>query len=112
MSKTKSTIETTAQEITSPEVTAPSVGQRLMLTFDAVKPFTHKQEDGTELKLQRVYHFNVPYMSPYGEVYQVIDEIREEVKRQEIVTKENAAKLESEKIAKEKELAAQEASIS
>ena len=77
-----------------------AMGQRLMLTFDAAKPFTHKNEDGTELKLQRVYHLNVPYLSPFEEIYQVLEDFKKEVKRQEQVSKENAAKARKEQEAK------------
>ena len=69
----------------------PSVGQRLLWSFDVVKPFKHKQEDGTELDLQRVYQFILPYGSPFEETYAVLDEIRAGVQKIEVISKEQEA---------------------
>lgn len=104
------TLESKTLESKTLESKTQTVGQRLMLTFDCIKPFTHKGEDGTETQLQRVYHFNVPYMSPFEEIYTVIDEFKAEVQKQEKLNKENTARIAAEKAAKDKEEAVIESS--
>jgi len=81
----------------------PLIGQRLAWSFDIVKAFKHKQEDGTEVDLQRVYQLVLPYGAPFEEIYTVINELKEELQAIEIKTKEQAAKLAAEAEAKQAE---------
>ena len=68
-----------------------TIGQRLTWSFDLAKPFKHKQEDGTEIDLQRVYQVVLPYGAPFDETYTVLDEIKAEIQKIEAIAKEQAA---------------------
>ena len=88
-----------------------NVGQRLIWSIDVAKAFKHKQEDGTELDLQRVYQLVLPYGAPFDETYSVLADLLAEVKKLEQISKDQAAKLEAEKAAKEKQITTEEAAI-
>jgi hypothetical protein len=87
------------------------IGQRLVWTLDLPREFKHKQEDGSELDLQRLYQLVLPYGAPFEEIYSVLEDMVSEVKRLESISKEAAAKAQAEKEAKEAEEAVVEASI-
>lgn len=74
-----------------------TVGQRIMLTLDCVRVFTQKDESGSDVQLQRVYHLNLPYGAPYEEVYSVLEEFVQNIKETEKASKERAAKEEAAK---------------
>lgn len=79
-----------------------NIGQRLVWTLDVPRSFKHKQEDGSEVELQRLYQLVLPYGAPFDEIYPVIEDMLAEVKRLEQLSKEAAAaKAQAEKEAKE-----------
>lgn len=90
---------------------AENVGQRLIWSLDIVKPFKHKQEDGTELDLQRVYQLVLPYGAPFDETYSVLADMLAEIKKLEQISKDQAAKIEAEKAAKETQIATEESAV-
>lgn len=87
------------------------IGQRLVWTLDLPREFKHKQEDGKEIDLQRLYQLVLPYGAPFEEIYSVIDDMLTEVKRLEQLSKDAAEKARLEKEAKEAEAEIVEASI-
>jgi len=91
------------------------IGQRLVWTLDLPREFKHKQEDGSEIDLQRLYQLVLPYGAPFEEIYSVFEDMVSEVKRLEAVSKEAAAKAQAENTrvqeAKEAEEAIVEASV-
>ena len=87
------------------------VGQRLIWSLDLAKTFKHKQPDGTEVDLQRLYQIVLPYGAPFEEAYAVIEEFVTELKRIETVTKEQAAAAKAEQEAKAAQVATEEASV-
>jgi len=78
-----------------------NIGQRLVWTLDVPRSFKHKQEDGSEVELQRLYQLVLPYGAPFEEIYPVLEDMLAEVKRLEQLSKEAAAKAQAEKEAKE-----------
>ena len=92
--------------------TVQSIGQRLTWSFDITKPFKHKQEDGTEVDLVRIYQIVLPYGAPFEETYTVLDEAKAEIQKIEVIAKEQEAQRKA--AAEEKEMAVdiEESSIS
>ena len=97
-----------------PQIAQPQVAQRLIWSLDTVRSFKHKDESGKEMDLQRVYQLVLPYGAPFDEVYSVVDELINEIKRIEVISKEQAAKAQAEaqaeKEEKEKTMDTEEAS--
>lgn len=88
-----------------------NIGQRLVWTLDVPRVFKHKQEDNSEVELQRLYQLVLPYGAPFDEIYPVIEDMLAEVKRLEQMSKEAAAKAQAEKEAKEAQVDLEEGSV-
>jgi len=86
------------------------IGQRLVWTLDLAREFKQKQQDGTEVDLQRLYQLVLPYGAPFEEIYPVLEDMLTEVKRLEVLSKEAVAKAQAEKEKQEAEEAVVEAS--
>jgi len=95
--------------VSETQVGHPQVGQRLVWTLDFPREFKHKQDDGSEVELQRLYQLVLPYGAPFEEIFAVIEDMVSEVKRLEAVSKEAIAKQKAEQEAKEKLTATEEA---
>jgi predicted RNase H-like nuclease len=98
-------------------VNTPSMGQRLTWSFDIHKSFKHKQEpingvDSTEIDLVRVYQLVLPYGAPFEETYVVLDEIKAEIKKIEVIAKEQEAQRKAATESKEMDVDIEESSIS
>lgn len=87
------------------------IGQRLVWTLDLPRVFKHKQDDGSEIDLQRLYQLVLPYGAPFEEIYSVIEDMLAEVKRLEQLSKDSAEKAKAEKEAKEAEVDLEEGSV-
>jgi hypothetical protein len=73
-----------------------TIGQRLVWTLDLPREFKQKQQDGTEVDLQRLYQLVLPYGAPFEEIYPVLEDMLAEVKRLEVISKEAVAKAQAE----------------
>lgn len=88
-----------------------NIGQRLVWTLDVPREFKHKQEDGKELDLQRLYQLVLPYGAPFEEIYPVLEDMLAEVKRLETISKEAAEKARLEKETKEAQVDIEDTSV-